>query len=124
MPISTEEQTSDEMKAAFSFSSFHSGLLKLAVLKILSVRPMHGYALIKEIERMSGGTWKPSPGSIYPALEALLRSGVISQEVVGRKRVYELTPQGNEMLALVMEHAKMAVKSMQALLDYKPTDNT
>jgi DNA-binding PadR family transcriptional regulator len=122
MTISSENQYPEEMKSAFSFSSFHSGLLKLAILKILSVKPMHGYALIKEIERMSKGTWKPSPGSIYPALESLLGAGMIVQEASGRRRIYSLTPQGNEMLVQVMEHAKMAVLSMQTLLEYKSED--
>ena len=118
MNYTIDRPASDDIKSAFSFSSFHSGLLKLAVLRILSVQPMPGYALIKEIERMSDRTWKPSPGSIYPALESLLKGGVITQEVVGRKRVYHLTPKGEEVLGMVMGHAKMAVTSMQNILNY------
>jgi DNA-binding PadR family transcriptional regulator len=108
------------MKEAFSFSSFHSGFLKLAILKIISERPMHGYALMQEIDRISEHTWKPSPGSIYPALQELQRSGIIIQETVGRKRVYRLTADGWMVLGHAMSHVRVGVKSLQSLLDYKP----
>jgi DNA-binding PadR family transcriptional regulator len=117
------EAVSEEMKDAFSFSSFHSGFLKLAIMKMISERPMHGYALMKEIDRLSEHTWKPSPGSIYPALQELQRSGFITQETVGRKRVYHLTPDGTGVLGQAIEHVKVGVKSLQSLIDYKPKED-
>ena len=47
------------------------GDVRTAVLAVLAERPMHGYQIIYEIEERSGGTWKPSPGSVYPTLQLL-----------------------------------------------------
>jgi len=116
------EFVTQEMKDTFTFSSFHSGFLKLAILKMVSERPMHGYAMMKEIDRLSEHTWKPSPGSIYPALQELVESGVMIQETIGRKRIYHLTPKGQEVLGQAMEHVRMGVRSLQSLLDYKPPE--
>jgi DNA-binding PadR family transcriptional regulator len=117
------ERVTEEMRETFSFSSFHSGFLKLAIMKIISERPMHGYALMKEIDRLSQHTWKPSPGSIYPALQEMQRSGIISQEIVGRKRVYRLTTDGVIVLGHATDHVKLGVRSLHSLLDYKPLED-
>ncbi len=117
------EAVCEEMRDAFSFSSFHSGFLKLAIMKMISERPMHGYAIMKEIDRLSEHTWRPSPGSIYPALQELQRSGLISQETVGRKRIYRLTPDGAVVLGQAVDHVKVGVKSLQNLIDYKPLED-
>ena len=44
------------------------GDVRAAVLALLAEQPMHGYQIIHEIEERSGGSWKPSPGSVYPTL--------------------------------------------------------
>lgn len=41
------------------------------MLRILSEKPLPGWALIKEIEKLTGSSWKPGPGSVYPALHSL-----------------------------------------------------
>lgn len=112
-------ETMDELKKAFSATSFRSGFLKLAILKMISERPMHGYALMKEIERLTGKDWRPSPGSIYPALSELQRQGLISLSVQGRKRIYEITPQGQAILGIAVEHVKEGMTALQRLLDYR-----
>jgi DNA-binding PadR family transcriptional regulator len=68
--------------------------LKLLVLKIIGEKPTHGYDIIKEVERRSGGRWTPSPGSIYPALEELQSKGWITSEDGERRRLYTITPKG------------------------------
>lgn len=110
------------LKDTFSVTSFHSGFLKLAILKLLSVRPMHGYAIIKEIDRLSDHVWNPSPGSVYPALREMQASGLIDQEKSGRRRVYRLTPFGDEVLADAVSHTRNGIRSLQNLLDYRPLD--
>jgi len=110
------------LKETFNLTTFHSGFLKLAILKLVSVRPMHGYALMKDIDRLSDHTWKPSPGSVYPALRELQSSGLIAQEVVGRKRVYRLTSEGENVLADAVLHTQNGIRSLQNLLDYRPLD--
>ena len=61
---------------------------------------MHGYELITALEERSGGRWKPSPGSIYPALRRLEHRGFIaSTETDDDKRRFELTDAGRQRLA-------------------------
>jgi DNA-binding PadR family transcriptional regulator len=65
-----------------------------ALLALLSERPMHGYEMIQELERRTGGVWRPSPGSVYPTLQLLEDEGLITGEVSeGRKR-FTLTEAG------------------------------
>ncbi|MDW5562525.1 MAG: PadR family transcriptional regulator [Methanomassiliicoccus sp.] len=108
-----------EVNEAFNLSSFHAGFLKLAILKLVSQRPLHGYALMKEIERMSEGTWRPSPGSIYPALQDLLGSGYIAQQLEGRKRIYTITPHGDTVLRFALDHLRVSIRNLGNLLEYQ-----
>ncbi|HEY3737441.1 MAG TPA: PadR family transcriptional regulator [Jatrophihabitans sp.] len=56
--------------------------------------PAHGYELMGRLEERSGGSWRPSPGSVYPHLQALEDEGLVrSSEQDGRK-TYELTEDG------------------------------
>lgn len=70
------------------------GDVRHAVLTVLADRPMHGYQIISEIEERSGGTWKPSPGSVYPTLQLLADEGLITAEESGGKKTYSLTDAG------------------------------
>ena len=74
--------------------------VRLAILTLLAERPMHGYEMIQEIEQRSGGSWRPSPGSVYPTLQLLEDEGLIVAEAAegGRKR-YTLTDAGREAQA-------------------------
>lgn len=69
------------------------GMLKYWILKLISSRPMNGAEIIKEVDIRSGGHWKPSPGSIYPALSSLERNDLIRKNEEGR---YYITPKGIE----------------------------
>jgi DNA-binding PadR family transcriptional regulator len=61
---------------------------------------MHGYELISAMEDKSGGRWKPSPGSIYPALQRLEHRGFITAtETDDDKRRFELTDLGRQRVA-------------------------
>ena len=60
---------------------------------------MHGYELIGALEERSGGRWKPSPGSIYPALQRLEDRGFITSIDEHDQRRFELTDDGRERLA-------------------------
>ncbi|MET0787770.1 MAG: PadR family transcriptional regulator, partial [Cellulomonas sp.] len=54
------------------------GDIRAAILLLLAEEPMHGYQLIQQIGERSGGTWRPSPGAIYPALNLLEDEGLIA----------------------------------------------
>ena len=75
------------------------GDVRYAILQLLSETPRHGYDLIQELSARSNGAWQPSPGSVYPTLQALEDEGLISPEVVEGKKVYSLTDAGRGYLA-------------------------
>ena len=72
------------------------GDVRAAVLRLLGERPMHGYEMIQELEERSGGHWRPSAGSIYPALQLLEDQGLVQGEQRDGKRVFALTDAGRE----------------------------
>jgi DNA-binding PadR family transcriptional regulator len=75
------------------------GEVRAAVLALLAERPMHGYQIIREIEERSGGSWKPSAGSVYPTLQLLADEGSISAEESNGRKIYSLTEAGREEVA-------------------------
>lgn len=70
------------------------GEVRTAVLTLLLEQPMHGYQIIREIEERSGGSWKPSAGSVYPTLQLLADEGLISAEEANGRKTYTLTDAG------------------------------
>lgn len=72
----------------------NKGDVRTAVLALLAEAPMHGYQIIHEIEQRSGGSWKPSPGSVYPTLQLLADEGLIQAEEAGGRKTYSLTAEG------------------------------
>ena len=61
---------------------------------------MNGYEMLSELGRLFSPGYAPSPGSVYPAISALSRSGLIGAEGDSAKRRYQLTPAGGEALAM------------------------
>jgi DNA-binding PadR family transcriptional regulator len=78
---------------------FMPGELPLVLLHLLSDRPQSGYELLGELERRFGPNYRPSPGSVYPALSALRAEQLIEQESGGGKASYRVTARGRRMLA-------------------------
>jgi DNA-binding transcriptional ArsR family regulator len=70
------------------------GDVRSAVLTLLLEKPMHGYQIIAEIGERSGGSWKPSPGSVYPTLQMLTDEGLLRAEESGGRKTYSLTDEG------------------------------
>lgn len=70
------------------------GDVRAAVISLLAERPMHGYQIISEISERSGGSWKPSAGSVYPTLQLLADEGLISADEQGGRKTYSLTDAG------------------------------
>jgi DNA-binding PadR family transcriptional regulator len=67
--------------------------LRTWVVQSLHREPKNGAELITEMDRMTHGWWRPSPGSVYPLLEELVAEGVAQKREDGR---YELTPRFRE----------------------------
>ncbi len=70
------------------------GDVRAAILALLAERPMHGYEMIQELLERTRGVWRPSPGSVYPALQQLEDDGLIHGQESSGKRLFELTDSG------------------------------
>jgi PadR family transcriptional regulator, regulatory protein PadR len=79
------------------------GTLDMLVLQTLSLGSLHGYAIAQHIERLSGAVLSVEQGSLYPALERLQRSGLVTSKwgksPTGRRaRYYTITASGRKKL--------------------------
>lgn len=75
------------------------GALEIMILQSLTRKPMHGYALVKHIKQVSDNLLQVEEGSLYPALQRMLREGLLeSEEGVSAKgrptRIYRVTDAG------------------------------
>jgi PadR family transcriptional regulator PadR len=75
------------------------GALEVMILQSLRSKPMHGYALVKHIKQVSDDLLQVEEGSLYPALQRMLREGLLEAETgtsaKGRPtRIYRLTDAG------------------------------
>lgn len=78
---------------------FAHGNLHLAALYLITEKPRHGYEIIKVIEEMAGGSYAPSPGTIYPALSMLEDQGYVTVALSdGSKKLYTVTNEGTTYL--------------------------
>ena len=89
------------------------GALELMILQSLRFRPMHGYALVKHIKQVSGDLLQVEEGSLYPALQRLLREGLLDSEAgtsaKGRPtRIYRVTDAG-------LRHLEQEVSSFEKM---------
>ncbi|NEM90308.1 PadR family transcriptional regulator [Galbitalea soli] len=75
------------------------GDIRLAILSLLIDAPSNGYGLIKAIGERSGGTWTPSPGSVYPTLQQLVDEELIEPIGEGKRTDFQLTEQGRAWVA-------------------------
>ncbi len=80
------------------------GALEMMILRTLKRQPLHGYALVQHIKRSSDDLLEIEEGSLYPALQRLLKEGLVQAEwgvssTNRRVRIYELTPAGAKHLA-------------------------
>lgn len=95
-------------------ASVPAGLLRFCVFRLLKEKPMAGSEIMNEVERQTGGRWKPSPGSIYPLLNWLRKNGFaqeLPRQSTGVKR-YVLTEKGNKFFE---EHSDFRDKLQQKM---------
>jgi len=79
------------------------GDVRAAILVLLADQPRHGYDIIRAIEERSDGLWSPSPGSVYPTLQALEDEGMLTIDSVEGRKTASLTDAGR---AWVESHAE------------------
>src|SRR4051812_27759729 len=75
------------------------GDVRAAALALLAEGPRNGYQVIQEIAERSHGIWRPSPGSVYPALQQLEDESLVRAEEEGGRRTYRLTEEGRAHVA-------------------------
>lgn len=75
------------------------GNVRSAILSLLSQHSFNGYGLIRAISNHTDGAWRPSPGSIYPALTALQAEGLIESNGASKRTEYALTGAGKAYVA-------------------------
>jgi DNA-binding PadR family transcriptional regulator len=90
------------------------------ILTSLAIQPLHGYALLKDIEHLSSGRVVLSTGTLYGALHRLLEDGLIerfAQKDKSRdKQAYKLTLEGRRQLRLGVERMKQLTRAAVARL--------
>jgi len=79
------------------------GALEMMILRTLKRQPLHGYALAQHIKRTSNDLLQIEEGSLYPALQRLLKAELVKAEwgissTNRRVRIYKLTPSGAKHL--------------------------
>jgi len=78
------------------------GHLDLLLLSILANGPAHGYAIIESLRARSEEVFDLPEGTVYPALHRLEDQGLLksnwSEDTGRRKRIYQLTPKGQQAL--------------------------
>lgn len=91
------------------------GALEMMVLRTLRRQPLHGYALVQHIKRASEDLLEIEEGSLYPALQRLLKDGLVTAEwglsaTNRRVRTYKLTAKG-------AKHLEREVSSFERMLE-------
>jgi PadR family transcriptional regulator PadR len=95
------------------------GHLDSLILAVVSSAPLHGYAIIEELKRRSGGALALPEGTVYPALHRLERSGLLSSawsDSGRRRRVYELTVRGRKELGVRRTSWREFAATVEAVL--------
>jgi PadR family transcriptional regulator PadR len=97
------------------------GTLELLILRTLLFGPVHGHGIAKHIQRTSEDVLQVEHGSLYPALNRLLKAGCITskweQTERGREmRMYRLTAKGRKLLSIEQDKWDELVRAMARVL--------
>jgi DNA-binding PadR family transcriptional regulator len=86
--------------------------IMLALLK-----PLHGYAIMQQVETMSSGSVKLGPGTLYGALSTLESEGlIIKVSEQDRRKSYALTSKGRQVLEAQIRRSALIVENAAELL--------
>ncbi len=101
------------------------GTLEMLVLKTLTLEPMHGWGLSLRLRQISGEVFDVQQGSLYPALQRMLRRGWVraswrATEHNRRARYYELTAEGRRQLAAQVAGWERASGAVERVLRFAP----
>jgi transcriptional regulator len=97
------------------------GALEMMILQVLRRQPLHGYALVQHIQQASNDLLRVEEGSLYPALQRLLKAGCVSARwgvsASGRRvRSYSLTPVGRKHLDQEVSNFEKMLEGIRLVL--------
>jgi len=97
------------------------GALEMMILQTLRRGPLHGYALAQLIKRSSDDLLQVEEGSLYPALQRMLKSGWLAAEwgvssTNRRVRVYRITPAGRKQLDRSVSSFERMLKGIASVM--------
>jgi PadR family transcriptional regulator PadR len=97
------------------------GALEMMILRSLLREPMHGYALVQHIKQRSNELLQVEEGSLYPALQRMLREGLLKAEWEisasnRRVRTYRITPAGKKHLEREMSSFERMLEGITLVL--------
>jgi PadR family transcriptional regulator, regulatory protein PadR len=97
------------------------GTLEMLVLKALTLQPMHGWGIGQRIDQLARGAFTVPQGSLYPALQRMVRKGLIRSEWRltennRRARYYLITRAGKAQLEEETEEWQRASRAVNAIL--------
>src|SRR5487761_1685359 len=97
------------------------GALEIMVLQTLRWQPMHGYALVQHIQQRSNDLLQVEEGSLYPALQRMLKEGLVEAEwkispTNRRVRTYRITPAGKKHLEREMSRFDRMLEGIALVL--------
>jgi DNA-binding PadR family transcriptional regulator len=75
------------------------GDIRTAALLLLAEEPRNGYQIMQEVQERSDGVWRPSPGSVYPALQQREDEGLIRSDEADGRKLFALTDDGRAHVA-------------------------
>jgi len=109
-------------------SDLLQGTLELLVLKALSLAPLHGWGIGHRIDQLSRNAFRVQQGSLYPALQRMLRKGWIrsewrTTENHRRARYYLLTRAGRKQLEAETEAWERASGAINGILKTRPSEH-
>jgi DNA-binding PadR family transcriptional regulator len=93
------------------------GDVRAAALLLLDEEPRNGYQIMQELERRTDGVWRPSPGSVYPALAQLEDEGLVRTDEAGDRRTYVLTDEGRAYVEQHRSELGMPWEQMTSAVD-------
>ena len=93
----------------------------MLILRVLSQRPLHGYAIARQIQQLSAHELAVEEGSLYPALQKLLlkgwvRAGWTTSDTGRRVREYMITASGKKQLDAEVAEYRRVTQAIEALL--------
>ncbi len=97
------------------------GALELMILQTLKSKPLHGYALAQHIKQTSDDLLQVEEGSLYPALQRMLKAGWLKAEwgisaTNRRVRTYQLTPAGRKHVETEVSRFERMLKGVTRVL--------